>query len=190
MRIAVLWKATLIREALVNLLESRGRFDIVVSTDSVKTCLEFVRNERAHAVIANYADLDEAQRQFLLGAKSLGSFGLVFVQGDPPAEFNATGEAEEVSVLASSNELFSVLATVGGATNIAAFARGEHRIQRPHGFSAREHEVAKLVAKGYSNRKIAEETGVREQSVKNLVSTIMRKLGAENRTQVALRVLV
>ena len=51
----------------------------------------------------------------------------------------------------------------------------------------REYEVAALVAKGFSNRRVAEVTGLREQSIKNLVSVVMRKLKCENRVQVALR---
>ncbi len=51
----------------------------------------------------------------------------------------------------------------------------------------REFEVAQLVSKGMSNRKISQVTGLREQSIKNLVSVIMRKLHCENRVQVALK---
>lgn len=50
----------------------------------------------------------------------------------------------------------------------------------------RESDVAKLVAQGKSNRQIADSLGLREQSVKNLVSGIMRKLNCENRVQLAL----
>ncbi len=51
----------------------------------------------------------------------------------------------------------------------------------------RESEVAQLVGRGMSNRKIAHQLGIREQSVKNLVSVVMRKLDCENRVQVALQ---
>lgn len=51
----------------------------------------------------------------------------------------------------------------------------------------REAQVAQLVSKGFSNRRIAESIGIQEQSVKNLVSVVMRKLRCENRVQVALQ---
>ena len=44
-----------------------------------------------------------------------------------------------------------------------------------------------MVAKGFTNAKIAESMALKEQSVKNLVSTVIRKLHCENRVQVALR---
>ena len=52
--------------------------------------------------------------------------------------------------------------------------------------SRREQEIAQLVAQGMSNRSIAEELGLSEQSVKNLVSRILRKTGLGNRVQLAL----
>lgn len=51
----------------------------------------------------------------------------------------------------------------------------------------REVEVATLIGQGMSNRQIAQILGIQEQSVKNLASTIMRKLDCKNRVQVALR---
>ncbi|MCH8275134.1 MAG: response regulator transcription factor [Armatimonadetes bacterium] len=54
------------------------------------------------------------------------------------------------------------------------------------GLSPREDDIASLVSQGYSNRLIAQRLGLSEQSVKNLVSRILRKLGLRNRVQVAL----
>ncbi|MFI5386756.1 MAG: response regulator transcription factor, partial [Fimbriimonadales bacterium] len=54
--------------------------------------------------------------------------------------------------------------------------------------SVREYEVASLIARGHPNHRIAEATGLKEESVKNLVSTVIRKLNCENRVQVALRI--
>jgi len=58
---------------------------------------------------------------------------------------------------------------------------------RPVRLTRRERDVAHLVAQGKSNRQVADRLGLREQSVKNLVSVIMRKLNCENRVQVALQ---
>ena len=50
----------------------------------------------------------------------------------------------------------------------------------------REREISIGIAKGKGNREIAKDFGLQEQSVKNLTSQIMRKLGVKNRVQVAL----
>jgi len=56
----------------------------------------------------------------------------------------------------------------------------------PRQLTQREREVARLISQGLPNRGIAKVLGIREQSVKNLVSVVMRKLDCENRVQVAL----
>lgn len=53
--------------------------------------------------------------------------------------------------------------------------------------TARQLAIARLVAAGLSNRSIAEATDLREQSVKNLVSQIMDRLGCRSRVEVALK---
>jgi len=52
--------------------------------------------------------------------------------------------------------------------------------------SKRELDVAVEIAKGKTNREIAATYKLREQSIKNLASSIMRKLKVENRVKVAL----
>jgi DNA-binding CsgD family transcriptional regulator len=48
--------------------------------------------------------------------------------------------------------------------------------------SPREMEILKLVAKGTSNKAISRVLGIRGQTTKNHISSILRKLNAENRT--------
>ncbi len=49
--------------------------------------------------------------------------------------------------------------------------------------SSREQEVLELLAKGMSNRNIAEELFISEKTVKNHVSNILKKLSVNDRTQ-------
>jgi DNA-binding CsgD family transcriptional regulator len=53
------------------------------------------------------------------------------------------------------------------------------------GLSAREAEVADLVALGYSNRSIADTLGLSESTAKKHVSNALAKTGAGNRTELA-----
>lgn len=52
--------------------------------------------------------------------------------------------------------------------------------------STREKEVLRLIASGYSNREIAEELYISENTVKNHVSNILYRLELRDRTQVAI----
>jgi DNA-binding CsgD family transcriptional regulator len=51
--------------------------------------------------------------------------------------------------------------------------------------SRREQQVAQLVARGFTNRQIAEELFVSERTAENHVQHILAKLGLSNRTQIA-----
>jgi DNA-binding NarL/FixJ family response regulator len=52
--------------------------------------------------------------------------------------------------------------------------------------SERETEVLRLLAAGLSNKEIARELTIGEQTVKTHVSSILGKLGVQSRTQAAL----
>ncbi|HEX6980658.1 MAG TPA: response regulator transcription factor [Alphaproteobacteria bacterium] len=60
--------------------------------------------------------------------------------------------------------------------------KGEARL----GLSMRQSDVLRLIARGASNKAIARELGMRENTVKTHVKQIMRRLGVRNRTEAAL----
>jgi DNA-binding CsgD family transcriptional regulator len=57
--------------------------------------------------------------------------------------------------------------------------------ERPWPLSARELEVARLVATGATNREIAEALAIAPKTASAHIEHILRKLGAARRTQIA-----
>lgn len=53
--------------------------------------------------------------------------------------------------------------------------------------SEREKDVARLLVEGVSNKEIARALGIEVVTVKKHVGNILRKLGARNRTQAAVK---
>ena len=51
--------------------------------------------------------------------------------------------------------------------------------------TAREQEIALLVARGLTNRQIAQELSISERTVENHIGKIFRKLGFSSRSQIA-----
>jgi len=53
----------------------------------------------------------------------------------------------------------------------------------------REYEVAELVARGSSNRQIGHQLSISEQTVKNHLHSIFRKLALNNRVELTIRII-
>jgi DNA-binding NarL/FixJ family response regulator len=71
----------------------------------------------------------------------------------------------------------------GGEIDQPARARRE----RLEALTPREREIMALVAKGSSNRRIAEQLGIEEKTVKHHMTRILAKLKAANRTEAAMQ---
>ena len=67
------------------------------------------------------------------------------------------------------------------------YIRSGGRIEdyKPLELSPREREVLRMVAKGWTNKRISEELGLRQQTVRNYMSNIYNKLGVHSRTEAA-----
>lgn len=70
----------------------------------------------------------------------------------------------------------------------AETARPEAALRGTFGLTPRQLDVLSYICQGMSNKIIARALGMRETTVKAHVMQIMRRLNADNRTQVALRV--
>ncbi|MFL6440144.1 MAG: response regulator transcription factor [Terriglobales bacterium] len=52
----------------------------------------------------------------------------------------------------------------------------------------REYEVAELAAKGYSNKQIGDRLNISEQTVKNHMHSVFRKLALNNRVELTISI--
>ena len=72
---------------------------------------------------------------------------------------------------------------------LTRFTQALRRLPPPdplHPLSPREREVLQLIARGHSNRQIARELGIGEQTVKTHVRSILTKLNLQDRVQIAI----
>ncbi|HTQ09253.1 MAG TPA: LuxR C-terminal-related transcriptional regulator [Fimbriimonadaceae bacterium] len=185
MRVAITSLERLFLDGLVGLF-SGSRFHVVAAGTDHRSCIRSARQEQADLFIFDLRGASDNDVQFLLGAQTFGEFRTILIsdgEGLPPGfEVSVTRDDTAQALLDKAQTL--------GADLVRPATRGRGRPRMmTHGFelSNREYEVACLIAKGYTNQKIAETMALKEQSVKNLVSTVIRKLHCENRVQVALR---
>lgn len=191
MRVALCSKEGLFGEALASLLDHQGNFQVVSTERSPRELINAAKEYRAQIMLVDSFELDRNELQFLLGARAFGDFAIVLVVGADDRDSLIDVPVDRIiNREAGAQELFTALEELGGSVKMVArpFVRESRRSYgNGNDLTRREYEVAQLVAKGMSNRKIAQITGLREQSIKNLVSVIMRKLHCENRVQVALK---
>jgi DNA-binding NarL/FixJ family response regulator len=181
MRIGLSFREPLFGESVACLLETRRGWSAAFTTRSVSEAMVAVATNPVSVLLIDTLGLEAAELQALLTLQESGDVAVVLLvaEADPGAYLDLPID-RVLSRRASTDELLSAL------DELARPIRRRHS-SLPFDLSRRELECAQLVARGLSNRRIAELTGLREQSVKNVVSLAMRKLSVENRVQVALR---
>ena len=71
---------------------------------------------------------------------------------------------------------------LGASADAAQQRAADAQMQRPAGLTAREFEVLRLVADGFSNAQIAQRLVISIPTVKTYLSAIYHKLGVSSRT--------
>lgn len=189
MRIALCCREGLLCDALASLMSHRGGFAVVGMSADIKECISTAKNGGAEAIVIHADALDRQDLGFLQGARTYGDFRTVLVSNEGKSKNLVEFEFDREFTLADETEaFFSTLREFRDESRTRGrYVREGRRRYGGLDLTKREYDVALLVAKGLSNRNIAAAAGLQEQSVKNLVSVIMRKLKCENRVQVALK---
>ena len=170
----------LFREGVAHLLKAEGGYEVVGIGKDLATALAGGNASQASVLILEVAGITESDRALLPGILALGTLKVVAVEPKPSPEYGAFSISQDGSKAAL---LKLVKDAVGTRKNLVRESRASYGSR----LTSRELDVAKLVAQGHPNRRISEMLELQEQSVKNLVSVIMRKLQCENRVQVALK---
>jgi DNA-binding NarL/FixJ family response regulator len=94
--------------------------------------------------------------------------------------------SEDAAAAFAEGEALSLDAAVAEALTVGTPERGDSSTARADPLSAREREVAMMIARGYGNRRIAAELIIGEATVATHVQHILQKLQLATRTQVAI----
>jgi len=127
------------------------------------------------AVLTTF-DLDD----YVAEALRLGAHGFLLKDAEPAALVRA------VQDLAAGGAVLDPRIAVRLLPKFRSLSDSAHEVRLVRGLSARERQVLELLGDGRSNAHIGERLGLTEATVKSYVSTVLSKLGAENRVQAAL----
>jgi DNA-binding NarL/FixJ family response regulator len=139
-----------------------------------RALIENVRALLPEASLVIVSDRDKVEE--VCSALQAGAVGFLPTSLDPSVALQA------LSFIQSGGSYFppSILTQVCSTEALYA------PVSDPAPLSSKQHEVFELLRQGLSNKEIARELVMAESTVKVHVRAIMRKLGATNRTQVAI----
>jgi len=183
-------------------LDGKG-FQVAVEAATVEEATQLTGSgAKAHLIVIDYA----------LGGQALQKLKLM----QPSARIVVLSEAAELSYLAemfgagadgfilksiSANALIESLRLVllgekvfpSILTNFLGALQSQHTVTASErvrvgevALSQRELDIIRSLADGHTNKSIAKELSITEATVKVHIKTVLRKLGASNRTQVAI----
>lgn len=199
MRIALADDQALIRHGLKALLETLGGIEVVVEADDGQVLLEALATNEVDAVLA---DIRMPRLTGVGVVKALRQRGnlvpviLLTTFDDPQALKEAIGAGAAGYLLKDVQPETLKQALESAVRGQRLFQPGPSLPPAPQGgdmaagsLSAREEEILRLVAGGYSNKEVARSLGIAVGTVKNHISDLLRKLDARDRTHAVLKAL-
>lgn len=189
MRVGVLCQDALLRDGLQSVIGSLPQVEIVAADGRFRSINALAGIGQIDAVVVPVDELVSADIESIQAMRSHRGPRLIAViaKASPTYSFDHLFDAV-VPRNAGAHGIKSALSSLRLAPPRVAMPAVDPsaRLVTSH-LTRREQQVAQLIARGLSNRRIAEVLGIREQSVKNLVSLLLKKLECENRVQVALQ---
>jgi DNA-binding NarL/FixJ family response regulator len=175
-------RRALILEGLAALVSNHEDFEVVGLASDPTQLIELVRQKHPAVVLM---DVELANRMHADELALLRHSRLLLVSDSPLPCLLPEGTRGLLGWSASAATLYRALHSVAEGQTWEMPTRIGRRA-KAQGLSPRELEIASLIAHGASNRDISQRLGITEQSVKNLISKILKKRGYSNRVQIAM----
>lgn len=191
----------IVRRGLVFFLKTKEEFEIIGEAENGEEALAFVQKERPDVVLMDVSmpkmDGIEATKRLKQQDATIKILMLSsFSEQDyvlPALEAGADGyqlkEVQPDQLVASIIAVYQGNANFHPKVTPALLGRLSVKEEKQDSFSMltkREKEVLREITKGRSNKEIAAELHITEQTVKTHVSNVLAKLEVDDRTQAAL----
>jgi two-component system NarL family response regulator len=169
---------TLNLEGVSAVLKAQKQVAIVATVDDPRKLAETVKKKAPDVVV-----VDSAMLRKVVG-KGINGASRVIQLADSGSPVSATPATK--GVVRRTEGVRGLKEAIRKVAKGETYALSEAAAKPKSKLSRRETDIVQLVARGMSNREIAATLGLSEQSIKNLVSRVLKKLGLSNRVQLAL----
>ena len=199
-RVAIVDDHELVRRGLRDLIESDEELQVIAQAGNVYEGFQVIKNLRPDVVILDVRLPDgngvELCREILSNVESV-SVIMLTSYADDEALLGAilAGASGYVLKDIRGDILLQSIHKVAAGESILdehAAERVKSRLRRSgspaaeiENLSEQERKIIALIGEGFTNRQISEHMFIAEKTVKNYVSSLLGKLGLENRTQAA-----
>jgi DNA-binding NarL/FixJ family response regulator len=206
-RVCLVEDQTLVRQGIQTLLEMVDDIDVVGEAKDGEEALRIIAESKPDVVLLdmylpkrNGLDVlrQLKQSKFLPATLILTTFdddklilsGLMAgAKGYLLKDVSMTQLTSAIRTLAAGGSLVHPAITERLVSNLDRVQCDFPSTDMPEPLTGREVQILRLVARGYSNREIADALGIAEGTAKNYISNILSKMGVRDRTQAVLRAL-
>lgn len=199
-RLVVVDDHAIVRQGLIKLIEMNSEFKVVAEGSNGREAIDLVKIHRPDIVLMdlNMPDMDGIEACRRIKACDAGTKVIALTVCEEIDRITEALAAGAKGYILKNTDLESLARIIRGVHEGKAYidpAVATGLIDRDTSFaqqaevrdasplSERETEVLSLVSKGKTNREIAEELFISEKTVKNHVTSILRKLDVSDRTE-------
>ncbi len=200
-KVFILAQNRLLREALTRLLSKKNDIEVVGASDFCPQLVQLVASGAPDVLLSDSAAFATPQLDLVLELRNaVPGLKVVLIAMDPAEDAFLQAVREGIA-----GYLLKDASALEVATAVRAAARGEAicppqlctilfkyiaaekarslrlPLRRNLGLTRREQQLMERIDQGFSNKEIASDLNLSEQTVKNHVHRILRKLGAPNR---------
>lgn len=200
-RVLIVDDHEMVREGLMAMLQPEPDFEVVGQTGSGAAVVELVETTRPDVVLldARLPDVSGVEVCRRLGVSHPGVSVVILTTYTDPDLVQECIEAGARGYVVKDVERFSLKESIRAvhrgqavlAPQVAGPVIDRARAQEPVGsrrasLSGSQLAILRLISRGHSNREIAAEVHLSENTVKTHVQEIFRKLGVRNRVEAAI----
>jgi len=206
-RVCLVEDQTLVRQGIQTLLEMVDDIDVVAQAKDGDEALCVIAESRPDVVLLDMhlpkrnglevlKELKQSEffpptlilttfddDKFVLGGLMAGAKGYLL------KDVSLTQLTSAIRTLADGGTLVHPTITERLLNNLDRIQCDFPSTDTPEPLTGREVQILRLIARGYSNREIADSLTIAEGTVKNYISSILSKMGVRDRTQAVLKAL-